>query len=243
MCCVARVIHVWSLLLVCLLFSLFHGQIIIASTRNCDPSHFKRPHLWTLIIFQPSRVTESTHPPVFIAPRILLYRKMGFSYINRRYVPIFDRFLLVVESNINRFRNGFHSWIALGELHNNAAQSLSRHKLRRMKIIIETFLDDKWFACVSSVVFEAKSIWISGNVLARRTEQFDTTHDFLGRKLAKLENCIFRSARDRFSKRLLFLNRHNKSIFRPILKRIAPFGRSFFPLGSAILKFINFENS
>ena len=105
---------------------------------------------------------------------------------------------------MNRFRNGFHSWIALGELYNIAAQSLSRHKLRRMKIIIETFLDDKWFACVSSVVFEAKSIWISQDVLARRTEQFDTTHDFLGRKLAKLENCIFRSARDHFSKRLLF---------------------------------------
>ena len=35
-------------------------------------------------------------------------------------------------------------------------------------------------------------------------KQFDTRHDFLGQKLAKLENCIFRSARDRFSKRLLF---------------------------------------
>ena len=130
----------WSLLLVCLLLSLFHGQIIRASTRICDPSYFKLLHLWALIIFQSSRVTEPTHPPVFIAPRILLYPKMGFLYINRRYLPIFDSFLLVVESNINRFWNGFHSRIAYSKLYNIAAQSLSRHKLRCMKIIIETFL-------------------------------------------------------------------------------------------------------
>ena len=102
-CVIDVVCPLWSLLLVCLLLSLFHGQIIIASTRICDPSHFKRLHLWTLIILQSSRVTKPTHPPVFIAPRILLFQKMGFLYINRRYLPIFDRFLLVVESNINRF--------------------------------------------------------------------------------------------------------------------------------------------
>ena len=58
----------WSLSLVCLLLSLFHGQIIRASTRICDPSYFKLLHFWALIIFQSSRVTEPTHPPVFIAP-------------------------------------------------------------------------------------------------------------------------------------------------------------------------------
>ena len=194
----------WSLLLVCLLLSLFHGQIIRASTRICDPSYFKLLHFWALIIFQSSRVTAPTHPPVFIAPRILLFPKMGFLYINRRYLPIFDSFLLVVESNINRFWNGFHSRIAYSKLYNIAAQSLSRHKLRSMKIIIETFLGGNRFPCVSSVVFEANSVCISRDVLVCRTEQFDTTNDFLGRKLAKLENCIFRSARDRFSKRLLF---------------------------------------
>ena len=105
---------------------------------------------------------------------------------------------------MNRFGNGFHCWIAFSKLYNIAAHSFSRHELRCMKIIIETFLRENRFPCVSSVVFEAKSIWISRDVLARRTEQFDTTHDFLGRKLAKLENCIFRTARDRFSKTLLF---------------------------------------
>ena len=135
-CVIDVVCPFWSLLLVCLLLSLFHGQIIIASTRICDPSYFKRLHLWTLIIYQSSCVTKPTHPPVFIAPRILLYRKMGFLYINRRYLPIFNRFLLVVESNINRFWNGFHSRIAFSKLYNIAAQSLSRHKLRCMKIII-----------------------------------------------------------------------------------------------------------
>jgi flagellar biosynthesis component FlhA len=34
----------WSLSLVCLLLSLFHGQIIRASTRICDPSYFKLLH-------------------------------------------------------------------------------------------------------------------------------------------------------------------------------------------------------
>ena len=53
-------------------------------------------------------------------------------------------------------------------------------QLRCMKIIIETFLRDIRFPCVSSVVFEAITIWISRHVLARPTEQFDTMHDFLG---------------------------------------------------------------
>ena len=184
------------------------------------------------------------HPPTrFYSPPPFLYRKMQFLYLNSRYLGIFAGFLPVKTSNINRFGNSFHCWIAFGKLYNIAAQSFSRHKLRCMKIIIETFLGGNRFPCVSSVAFEAKSIWISRDVLARRTEQFDTTNDFLGWKLAKLENCILRSARDRFSKRLFFKNRYNKSIFRPISKRIALFGRSVFPLGSAILKFINFENS
>ena len=164
-CVIDVVCPFWSLSLVCSLFSLFHGQIIRASTRICDPSYFKRLHLWALIIFQSSRVTEPTHPPVFIAPRILQYRKMGFLYINRRYLPIFDRFLLVVQSNINRFWNGFYSRIAFSKLYNIAAQSLSRHKLRCTKIIIETFFRGYRFPCVSSIVFEAKSIWISRDVL------------------------------------------------------------------------------
>ena len=129
---------------------------------------------------------------------------MGLFYLNSRYLGIFAGFLPIKTSNMNRFENGLHCRIAFSKLYNIAAQSLSRHELRCMKIIIETFSKDKWFACVSSVVFEAKSIWISRDVLACRTEQFDTTHESLGLKLAKLENCIFRSARDRFSKRLLF---------------------------------------
>ena len=181
-----------------------YGRIIIASIQFCHPSYLKRLH------FAPSYLPvdyvswNTTHPPVFTAPRSLLYRKMRFSYQNSRYFRIFAGFLPVKTSNMNRFENGLHCRIASSKLYNIATQSLSRHELRCMKIIIETFLDDKWFACVSSVVFEEKSIWISRDVLARRTEQFDTTHDFLGRKLTKLENCIFRSARDRFSKRLLF---------------------------------------
>ena len=95
----------------------------------------------------------------------------------------------------------------------NSSRQALQHCLRKVcrdsnfvawKIIIETFKGDNRFACVSSVVFKAKSIWISRNVLARQSEQFDTTHDFLGRKLTKLENCIFRLAKDRFRKRRLF---------------------------------------
>ena len=72
-----------------------------------------------------------------------------------------------------------------------------------MKIIIETFSDNR-FPCITSVVFKATTISILQDILVRRTEQFDTTHDFLGQKLTKLEKCIFRSARDHFEKSLLF---------------------------------------
>ena len=138
-------------------------------------------------------------PPAFI-----LYRKTGFLYLKRQYFRIFHRFLPLVQSNINRFSNGFHSRIALSNLYNIAAQSLSRNKLRCIKIIIETFLRDIRFPCVSSDVFEAITISISRHVLSCRTEQFDTRHDSLGQKLTILENRIFRSARIHFRKRRLF---------------------------------------
>ena len=64
---------------------------------------------------------------------------MWFSSLNSRYSGIFAGFLPVKTSNMNRFRNGFHCWIAFSKLYNNAAHSFSRHKLRCMKIIIETF--------------------------------------------------------------------------------------------------------
>ena len=185
---------------------LFYGQIIIATTQICDPSFSKLVHSWNHLFTSHSVSRKPTHLPVFIAPRILVYRKMWFLWLNRRYSPIFDGFLPVVQSNINRFRNGFHSQIALDKLYNIAAQSLSRHKLHSMKIIIETFSGDNRFPCVSSVVFEANSIWISQNVFVCLSERFDTTHDFLGQKLTELENCIFRSARDRFRKWRLYWN-------------------------------------
>ena len=143
----------------CLLSSLFmyHGQTIIASKQFCGSSYFERLDFCTLVSTSHPVPQNPTQPPVFIAPR---NRKMGFLYPKSRYSQIFARFSPVKQSNINRFWNSFHSRIALGKLYNNAAQSLSRHKLRCMKIIIEIFSDDKWFACVSSVVFEAKSIWI-----------------------------------------------------------------------------------
>ena len=100
---------------------------------------------------------------------------MGFSYLKSRYSPISARFSPVKQSNMNRFRNGFHSRIALIELWNIAAQSSSRHKLRRMKIIIKTFSGDNRFPCVSLVVFEAITISISLDLLARWTEQFGTS--------------------------------------------------------------------
>ena len=147
--------------------------------------------------------TPPTHP-FFFAPRILIYRKTGFLYLNRQYFRIFHHFLPVVQSNINRFSNGFLFRIAFSKLYNIAVQSLSRHKLRCIKIIIETFLRHIRFPCVSSVVFEAITISISRHVFSRRTEQFDTTRNILGQKLTILENCIFRSARIRFRKRRLF---------------------------------------
>ena len=142
--------------------------------------------------------------PFLLPPAFILYRKTGFLYLKRQYLRIFHRFLPVVQSNINRFSNGFHSRIAISKLYNIAAQSLSRNKLRCIKIIIETFLRDIRFPCVSSDVFEAITISISRHVLSCRTEQFDTRHDILGQKLTILENCIFRSARIRFRKRRFF---------------------------------------
>ena len=187
--------------LVLVVIAVIYGQTTIASIQFCESFYFKRLNFCTLVSTSHPVPRNPTQPPVFIAPR---NRKMWFLYPKSRYTPIFARFSPVKQSNMNRFRNGFHSRIALGKLYNIATQSLSRHKLRCMKIIIETFMGDNRFACVSSVVFKAKSIWISRNVLARQSEQFDTTHDFLGRKLTKLENCIFRLARDRFRKRRLF---------------------------------------
>ena len=124
-------------------------------------------------IYQSSSATKS-HPPTrfYCSPR---NRKMGFLYPKSRYLPIFARFSPVIKSNMNRFRNAFHSRIALSKLWNIAAQSSSRHKLRRMKIIIKTFSGDNRFPCVSSVVFEAITISISLDLLARWTEQFGTS--------------------------------------------------------------------
>ena len=140
----------------------------------------------------------------YCPPHLYYIEKTGFLYLKWQYLSIFHRFLPLVQSNINRFSNGFHSRIALSKLYNIAAQSLSRNKFRCIKIIIEFFLRDIRFPCVSSDVFETITISISRNVFSCRTKQFDTRHDFLGRKLTILENCIFRSARIRFRKRRLF---------------------------------------
>ena len=148
--------------------------------------------------------TPPTHPFFLPLPRNLRSRKMWFLYLNSCYLQIFVRFLPVIKSNMNRFRNIFHSRIEFGKLYNTAAQSLSRRKLRSLKIIIENCWTDIRFRCVSSVVFEAITISISRDVFARRTEQYDTTHDSLGRKLTNLENFNFRSASSRFRKRRLF---------------------------------------
>ena len=123
-------------------------------------------------IHQSSSATKFHPLTRFIAPG---NRKMGFLYLKSRYSPISARFLPVKQSNMNRFRNGFHSRIVLSELWNIATQSLSRHKLRRMKIIIKTCSGDNRFPCVSSVVFEAITISISLDLLARWTEQFGTS--------------------------------------------------------------------
>ena len=120
--------------------------------------------LW-VILFQTTRFLLPSYLPVvpchkippshpFILPPAI--EKCGFYTQNHVIHRFFAHFSPVKQSNMNRFRNNFHSRIALGQLYNIAAQSLSRHKLRCIKIIIETFLDDKWFACVSSVVFESK---------------------------------------------------------------------------------------
>ena len=200
----------------CLFDSLFYGQIIIAEIQFCDPSYFKRLHFCTIVSTSHPLSRKTTHPPGFYCPRNWRSRKMWFLYPKSRYLPIFVRFSPVIKSNMNRFRNGFHCRILFGKLYNNVAQSLSRRKLRSIKIIIEIFLTGIRFWCVSSVVCEAITISISRDILARRTEQFDTTHDSLGRKLTNMENCNFRSASHRFRKRRLFWNRYNKSIFCPI---------------------------
>ena len=91
-------------------------------------------NLWSLLfqttpfvkslIYQSSPITKPHPPPVFIAPPHLYYiEKTGFLYLKRQYLRIFHRFLPVVQSNINRFSNSFHSRIALSKLYNIAAQS------------------------------------------------------------------------------------------------------------------------
>ena len=180
---------------------MYHGQTIIASIQFCGSSYFERLDFCTLVSTSHPVPQNPTQPPVFIAPAI---EKCGFYTQNHVIHRFFAPFSPVIPSNMNPFRNGFHSGIALGQLYNIAAQSLSQHKLRCIKIIIETFLRDIRFPCVSSDVFEAITISISRHVLSCRTEQFDTRHDILGQKLTILENCIFRSARIRLRKRRFF---------------------------------------
>ena len=176
----------------------------MAPIQFCHPSYLKRVHFCTLVSASQLRVMKH-HPPtrfysppqlnisknVIFIPKLPIFRdfRRFFARKNVKYEPIWKWFSL-----LDSFQQALQ----------HCGSQFSRHELRCMKIIIETFLRENRFPCVNSVDFEAKSIWISRDVLARRTEQFDTTHDFLGRKLAKLENSIFRSARDRFSKKLLF---------------------------------------
>ena len=130
-----------------------YGQTIVASI----PFYFKRLNFCTLVSVSHPWPDNPTHPPAFIVPR---NRKMWFLYPKSRLLPILAPFLPVKQSNMNRFWNSFYSRIASGELYNIAAKSLLPHKLSSMKIIIETFLGDNRFPCVSSVVFQAIAISI-----------------------------------------------------------------------------------
>ena len=129
--------------LVLVVIAVIYGQTIIASIQFCKSSYFKRLNFCTLVSTSHPVPRNPTQPPVFIAPR---NRKMWFLYPKSRYSPIFASFSPIKQSNMNRFLKSSHSRIALGKLYNTDAQSLSRHKLCCMKIIIESFLKDKWFA-------------------------------------------------------------------------------------------------
>ena len=114
-----------------------YGRIIIASIQFCHPSYLKRLHFAPCICQSITyHETPPTHPFLQPPPRSLLYWKMRFSYLNSRYLRIFAGFLPVKTSNMNRFENGLHCRIAFSKLYNIAAQSLSRHELCCMKIII-----------------------------------------------------------------------------------------------------------
>ena len=128
----------FSCLLVVIAVHLY-GRIIMAPIQFCHPSYLKRVHFCTIVSASQLRVMKHHPPTRFYSPPPFLYRKMQFLYLNSRYLGIFAGFLPVKTSNINRFGNSFHCWIAFGKLYNIAAQSFSRHKLRCMKIIIETF--------------------------------------------------------------------------------------------------------
>ena len=110
----------------------------------------------------------------------------------------------VVQSNINRFSNGFHSRIAISKLYNIAAQSLSRKQTSLHQNNYRTFLRDIRFPCVSSDVFKAITISISRHVLSCWMNNLIPA-DILGQKLTILENCIFRSARIRITEETFFL--------------------------------------
>ena len=92
---------------------LFHGQIITAAIQFCGLSYFKRFHFCILVSASHSSSRNPTHPPVSIAPRNFRSRKMWFLCQNSHFLVIFVGFLPITKSIMNRFRNGFHSRIAL----------------------------------------------------------------------------------------------------------------------------------
>ena len=173
----------------------------------CDPSYFKLFHLWIHQYNNHPVSRNSTHPPVFIAPRILVYRKMGVLYLNWRYLRIFDRFWLVVQSNNNRFPNGFHSRIAFRKLYNIAAQSLSRHKLccienNYWKFFQANSVSVRWLGCFwsdnnfdfTACFFSSNwTIWYYAGLSRSKIDDFRKLAFKVGQKLIQEETSFFKS--------------------------------------------------
>ena len=123
--------------------AVMYGQIILASIQFCQSFLFQTTPFLHPRICQSSRASQipPTHPFFYCPPHFSISKNGVFIPEIRRYLRIFDRFLLVKRVKYQPILKWFSfSDSSSGKLfYNIAAQSLSRHKLRCMKIIMETF--------------------------------------------------------------------------------------------------------
>ena len=150
--------------LVLVVIAVIYGQTIIASIQFCESSYFKRLNFCTLTSTSHHVPRNPTQPPVFFCPpqskNVVFIPKIT---LFTDFCPFFARKTVKYEPILKwfSFSNSSRQVLQHCRAKFSATQTLLHENNYR------NFLGDYRFACVSSVVFEAKSIWISRNVLAR----------------------------------------------------------------------------